>query len=140
IAAKDGELGLSRLLTLFGTPLRTDEIVERYGLRVGTTLPRVKPLALETITTLNNEICKYETFWAKRLSSLQPVSLPYVQTGNLPHQAADTSELKVSIPAELLSSVRALWPDGRLADVLASAFSLYLARLCGEARFDLGLR
>jgi len=140
VASAHGELGIRRLMTLDGKPLSLTEVVSRYGLRPRMKLPEPDYAERERITGLNNEICKYESFWLNRLSSLHAVPLPYLETTDTLQQTDGATELNASISPELLRSVKRFLPTHKTSDFLAAAFALYLARMGGEGRFDLGLR
>lgn len=128
VATATEDLVLRRLLTIDGRSLSIAEFVARFGLSEGDQLPEIKPDTLGRIAS-SVHIVRHESFWVKRLATLNPISLPYAQRTAA---SAEPSRLPLPIPADLSG-----WPR---EDFLLAAFVAYMARLNNSYHFDIGFQ
>ncbi len=85
-------------------------------------------------STTKSSVYKHESFWLRRLTCLQPITLPYTLLGTLDPRTGVVGERKFSIPQEI-KTCQEILPQ---TDLLLSAFSAYLSRLVNISSFDIG--
>ncbi len=137
VATATANVALRGLLTIDGAPLTVAELAAQAGLRAGQRLPGIDTAAAARLTKLHSQWSRHETFWVEQLARLQLSGLPYATpaAGALTQRESYT----IILPDDMLPSLEAQTGLGR-ADLLLTAFALYLARLNGVSSFDLGFR
>jgi natural product biosynthesis luciferase-like monooxygenase protein len=129
VATRTDDVFLHKLTTLDGS---VGNISEIHG---GSLLETLSDETADHLTQLNNEICKHETFWLKRLSQLEPVELPYADYSKSSTRTIETSTI-FEIPARVKSYAAQYSID--LADLYLVLSVLFIARISGNDQFDLG--
>lgn len=144
VATGGQDIYLRGVQTVTGQPLPLPDFVRQFGLHPGYQFSELDAVTSNRITTLDQQVSRYESFWVRRLADLQPLTLPYLMAYNqpdavsvnlMPTTALATQSL-ILTPADI-SLVH--MPGHTLCDWLLTACLAYLARLSGMARFDLGL-
>lgn len=126
IAAGDGPIGLSRLMTIGGAPLDASQALGVLGLSVGDVVPPMDAVQLDRLDAFMTKHGTHERAWTQRLETLEALELPYADR---------------RVPAGIDRRYESLALDARGdRDVIARAFALYMARLSGQPTFDLGYR
>ena len=133
IATTEGSLALLAFETLSGDEVSVDEVISRLGLTRGAHLPLLDADRAVALTQLGVRLARSERFFTGRLSTLEPVELPWATTAAGGHVAQHT-ELAVSIPAGLADRLA-----HDLETTVVTAFATVLARLSGKRRFTLAL-
>lgn len=123
VAAADGDMLLSRLSALDGTPLDVADLAARHSLG-----PEVRlPLMTQAMSKSFDEICRgtarHEAYWLEQLRRTKPFQFVRSVSRPMATQGFDT-----------------LAPEGWSALDLAVAFAAYLARLEDVPAIDLGLQ
>ncbi len=140
VATGDGEVILSKLLTIDGQPLPLSDFVKTFGLYEGYHFKELDQEAAARITTYNASACRYEQFWKKYLGTLEKATLPYAQRQAPTIQAEQHLHASMPIPQEVIHhfvECHETWP---VEDFLLVAFVAYLARLGDVWSFDLAYR
>ncbi len=142
VATASHEVILRQLLTVDSHPLPIPDLVAKFGLYEGYRLPDPRPETADRITTLYAALCPHESSWVKRLATVQPISLPYMEKTTPPEQPARRASLPMPIPAEVMTFLgpQGQQPTWRLSDFLLAAWAAYLARLNRVDCFDLGFK
>jgi len=93
---------------------------------------------------LQETAARHEEFWVNRLSSLQPVALPFKRKevrSSSDSVGKENIQLALakrdSIPAEVLNFLNERKRSGKPAETILAAFSAFLARVTGATSFDL---
>lgn len=145
ISTTTNQIALRKLLTIEGQPLPISEAVARFGLYEGYKFEDLDQELTTRLTASDAFVSKHETFWAKRLATLRPITLPYV-VPTAPQDTAASEEpvqymsLPVPIPVEINTFLATQHPAWRMDDFLLAAFFAYLVRLGGVNCFDIGFR
>ncbi|MFN8569537.1 MAG: formyltransferase family protein [Kouleothrix sp.] len=135
VAAGAGQLHVRRFVGLDGRPLSVGAALGRLGLRPGDCLPDLAPEQAALLTQHHEALCQHEAFWVERLAQLAPLDPPYALTlGTRPQQ------LETTIPAGPRAFLQALDSADEPGQALLAACCIFLARLAGQARADMGLR
>ncbi len=141
VATGTGSLWITEFASLSGRPLSPAELADHWNLRTGDRFETLSATEAEARTAQAEALGRSESFWLKRLRSLQPLDLSnpseLQRTGN-----AQYSTLRVAAPAEFLREFTggAITPELSPADVLTIAWTAFLARITARERFDLGFR
>lgn len=139
VATSQGQLLLSAFTELSGRPLEPLELVRRFGLSAGDVLDALTPDEAQQLGALDARIARSESFWAKRLAQLDPMTLPLRVAARLDEHGVKSAALDVPLPPALAAArADAAHAGGSLPAVLTAAFAVYLARLGRRSRFDLG--
>lgn len=139
ISTASEEIALRKILTIDGQPLAIRDFVNTLGLQEGVCFQNMHRDAAERLEKLTRTLCRHEAFWVSRLGTLQPLSIPYGQASAKTDRAtfeAITAAVPVEVNRFLLTQ-RSDWP---VADFLMAAFLVYLSRLAGVQRFDVGFK
>jgi natural product biosynthesis luciferase-like monooxygenase protein len=126
IAAADGVLEASVLMTADGAPLDAAGALRELGVVVGDALPAIDVARAQELDAFVARSGASENAWVARLSSLEPLELPY-------------AERQAAMPRDRRYESFALDARGD-RDVITRAFALYMARLAGHPHFDLSFR
>jgi len=137
VSTSSQDLELTELCLPDGQPFGASELLEQKGLRVGDRLPSLGHDLGAAVTRVYETVCRHEDFWSPRLLDLEVVELPYKKAEPSSGQAPQFLELR-HVQAAAVSATSA---TGRSpADVVLSAFLLYVHRLCGKDTFDVYYR
>jgi natural product biosynthesis luciferase-like monooxygenase protein len=139
IATAKGAIVIQQLLTLDGQPVLLSDVADRCHLLIGSILPDCDAALANRATELNNEVCRHESFWVKRLQALHPVAVPYLDTAAKAGHPANYAALEMAVPDSVLSFLSIQQPSWNPAEFLFAAFAVYLSRIGGEPSFDLGV-
>jgi natural product biosynthesis luciferase-like monooxygenase protein len=126
IMATDGAVEASGLMTPDGAPLDAAGALRALGLDVLQALPPVDAKRAGALEEFARRAGPHEEWWVSRLTSLEPIELPYVDRRG----ATDGERCHESLALDARGD----------RDVIARAFALYVARLAGQSRFDLAYR
>ncbi|MEK6676137.1 MAG: MupA/Atu3671 family FMN-dependent luciferase-like monooxygenase [Planctomycetota bacterium] len=133
VATGDGTLLLTGLSDLCGREVSIADAVKRTEIRPGRRLDSLTGEAAESLTKLNGELCRSESFWVRRLAKLEPIELPQAKTGGCACEASQRRHEKIHVPRAFVDRLKA----GGFADGLTSAFGLFLAKIGQKNRFHL---
>jgi natural product biosynthesis luciferase-like monooxygenase protein/amino acid adenylation domain-containing protein len=139
IATAEGVITIRQLLTLYGQPAPLIEVTDRCELRTGSVLPDWEPPLANRATKLNDELCRHETFWVKRLQAVHGISIPYLDAAAKADHSANYAMFDMPVPQTVLSFLLAERPSWSPADFLLIAFAVYLSRIAAESEFSLGI-
>jgi len=123
VAVSGGAIEFGRLLTLDGEPLTGQAALAALGVQVGDRVTGASAAFRAGADAFAGATAKFEGAWAAQLADLEPVDLPYATRGK----------------AAASYAVHRL-PDISDRDRGIGAFALFLARLAGKRRVDLGYR
>ncbi|MFN0097634.1 MAG: MupA/Atu3671 family FMN-dependent luciferase-like monooxygenase [Gemmatimonadaceae bacterium] len=123
LAVDGGAIELGRLLTLDGEPLDGHAALAALGLQVGDRVSGPSASFSAGADAFAAATAKHEVAWVAQLADLEPVDLPYATRGK----------------AAAAYAVHTL-PDVANRDRGIAAFALFVARLAGKRRVDLGYR
>ncbi len=127
VATQTTDLMIRALQSLEGETIPLAEVLETSGVEAGTLLEDLDDATAEALTGRHQEVVRSETFWQRRLASLDPIAAPY------PSQQDGFEQTS-------LANVPLLEAEAGPDDLLLAVFALYLARGTGTYRFDLGWR
>ncbi|MGD2183146.1 amino acid adenylation domain-containing protein [Lusitaniella coriacea LEGE 07167] len=139
VATTSSNIAICKLQTIEGQSLSILEFVTRYRLQIGDSFENINPKLAKQIQTLESRRVKHETFWVKRLSTLQPIALPYrkkIQST----QSQQVQGIDWQIPQEVTAFLKNRSERWMQGNFLFAAFAAYLARINQSDCFDLGLR
>lgn len=140
VSTTSRDVVLRRLLTIDGQPLTIPDFVASFDLTVGSQLGELDSEIARRITRFNSESCKHEAFWVKRLETLQPIELPYVNRKASTQERSRYIRVPLSTPQEVTNFLKDHHQAWSTSDFLLAAYGAYLARLGAVDRFDLGFR
>ncbi|MFL7793815.1 MAG: amino acid adenylation domain-containing protein [Anaerolineae bacterium] len=140
------QVALSGLTTLEGRPLPIREVVTRFALREGDRLDSPSQALAVRLTESNALVCRHEPFWVDRLATMQPIDMPYAlpefgvsaQSVAAEKASPQTAVFRVPVLPEVVDFLAARRPAWDRGEFTLSAFIVYLARLSGSGRFDVG--
>ncbi len=127
VVTGEGGIRLSRLIDLHGTEVDVAAIVAQCDLAVGDRLPALDDELQTLITTTVQSVCRYETFWKKRLLKAEPLEAPYAQ--QQARQASDWRQADLTLPANAAG-----------VDCITAALALFLGRLGCKSDYTLAYR
>ncbi len=136
VATGDDPIALLGFSDLRGRTLEPSEASRRLDLVAGAALDSLTPERAKRLTELDQRISRSERSWVRRLSELDPITLPFPLDRPVDGARARTAELRVSVPNELCDR----FPGHTLPEVLLAALCGFLARLARRRSFDLGYR
>jgi natural product biosynthesis luciferase-like monooxygenase protein len=98
----------------------------------------------ETCEDLQEIAARHEEFWANRLCSLEPVSLPFRRKEAQPLSVVEENKIaklslaqRAPIPADILAFLSENGTSHNAAEALLAAFAAFLARMTASNNFDL---
>jgi natural product biosynthesis luciferase-like monooxygenase protein len=133
IAASNGDVLVSGLRSVDGSELAPAELARRHGLHAGSRLPLLGAERREKLNELNRALAPHESFWVRRLETLEPAELPYAATAGEEQRGTTLRFQNLCLPDAAGSGEH----DARR--VLA-AFLAYLARVGGKDRLHIDYR
>jgi natural product biosynthesis luciferase-like monooxygenase protein len=133
IACADGAVRLKHFATVFGDELAPSDAAAHLGLAVGDV---VAPMVADSkgaaaAGELAGRLARSEAFWLRRLSTLDPVDIPYLTSIRNEDGQAEFASSELRVPEAL---------SGRGCDLVAGAVAACLGRLGGQVQFHLGFR
>ncbi|MEG4054907.1 MULTISPECIES: amino acid adenylation domain-containing protein [unclassified Microcoleus] len=133
------DVALHQVLTIEAQNLSIAELVAKFGLHEGYQFKDIAPELAKDIETFDRLISKYETFWVDRLTTLQPITVPYAKSTPL-HKPTSYVDVNVTLPPNAIAFVQEYHPEWNLGDFVLAAIVAYLARIGGTDCFDIGFR
>ena len=127
VATADGVLVLRTMATLDGQPVDVPTAFDRLSVRAGDDLDVLSPTLADRLTAMGARLARSESFFLKRLASLDPIHIPYA--GVSPSAARDAFDL--AVPDGLATTVAL--PS---ADAVTLVVAAFLGRLADAATFD----
>ena len=140
IAARDNVVETGPLLSADGDPVCALALTARLGARVGDRLRILDDAERQRRTTVNRAICAHEGFWTQRLTSLEPLEVPYASPTARGSEARQRISDITPVPPEVVAAWNARGEAGGMGDFLLTAFAVFLARLSGRTSFDIAFR
>ena len=137
ISTEDREVVLRNVLTLNGDAVSIPALVEKFGLHEGYRFTDLDSETAERLESLYVTSCKHESFWVKRLATLEPAAVPYGVDG-ASFDRARYASLTMRIPDEVFTFLEVQKPELSARDLLLAAYGALLARLGGVDSFDVG--
>lgn len=134
------EVALHQVLTIDGQNLSIPELVARFRLHKGYQFRDIAPELAKDIETLDSLISKYETFWVDRLTTLQPITVPYAKLTASHSTPPGSGEVKIVLPPNIINFLKERYPECNSGDLVLTAIVAYLARLGGISCFDIGFK
>jgi natural product biosynthesis luciferase-like monooxygenase protein len=132
VATIDGVFSITQLATLSGKKVSLSSAT----IAVDDSLNIVDQDKREALSELNQTLCRKDEYWSKRLATLDPIELPYINNESSTNATADhykTIDIGVS---ENFSNVLG---TGKKPFAIAAVFTLLLARLGRKFEFDIAL-
>src|SRR5260370_3561899 len=114
------------------------DFVAKFGLYEGYQFKEIDQETATRITAYHSLICRQESFWVKRLATLEDITLPHARWKTPHKQSARCLCVPMPLPGEVISPLENRYVTGRRGDMLLAAFAAYLARIAGVWSFDLG--
>src|SRR5687767_5496050 len=90
--------------------------------------------------TFDALIAKHEAFWVEKLTTLQPITVPYADRTASHLEQKQYTSVKMPIPHEVTTFLEEHQPEWNQGDFLFAAFATYLIRIGGTGCFDIGFR
>jgi aspartate racemase len=116
------------------------DLVARFGLYVGYRFKDIEPDRVKRIERFDALIAKHEAFWVERLTTLQPITIPYAQRTVSHLKSKQYASVEIPISLEITTFLEKRHPAWNLGEFLEAAFASYLARIGGTGCFDIGFR
>ncbi|MCF7696854.1 amino acid adenylation domain-containing protein [Mycetohabitans sp. B2] len=121
---------VSGFSTLEGEPLPAQDLAIQSGISQGDRLPELTQKQADSITEIHERLAPHEAFWQQRLACLQPLQLPFGQ-----REHSTEPEWVASAWCPPLQEKDA---SNQTATALLTVFSIYLARLTAQTKFQIG--
>ena len=133
-------VALHQVLTIGGQVLPIPDLVARFGLHVGYRFKDIEPDRVRRIERFDALIAKHEAFWVQRLTTLQPITIPYAQRTVSHLKSKQYASVEIPISLEIATFLEKRHPAWNEGEFLEAAFATYLARIGGTECFDIGFR
>ncbi|MDJ1500567.1 amino acid adenylation domain-containing protein [Xanthocytophaga agilis] len=139
IATSTQDIVLSQFSTIDGQNLSVSQLKDKYKVKEGSQLPEITTQAIQRITEIDSQIAKFQNYWVKKLTDLQPTSLPFASRLPLTGINSDRPHI-VSIPLSDFTKdfLTAYQNNSQSTHFLVSAYLLYLARITGNTQIQVG--
>jgi len=121
----DGELVITALLQLDGTPIRIETAAARAQLAPGAQLPAPSAPELAAIERLAATTAKREPALVELLRRIEPIALPYRLSTTTAAAGRAAATVPVPVPKKFRDSLK----SGNAAASLQAAFAIFLARV-----------
>ena len=95
---------------------------------------------MNQLTVFSKKSRIYEPYWVNRLSTLEPIQIPYIETERLSGENVCYERLHLSIPDALDTQYQNNITDPLTIDFILGVFFIYLSRLSGTYSYDIGFR
>lgn len=136
ISTADKEIILREIYSIDGQKISIEDLQKGFGLSVGYKLVNLENAVLKEIEKSYKALCKHETFWVNKLSTIEPAVPPFVNSTS----ASDSSQFEnvsFSLKDNLVLTAEKYQNTN---EFLFAAFGLFLARLSGIESFDVGYK
>ncbi|HEY9830739.1 MAG TPA: amino acid adenylation domain-containing protein [Stenomitos sp.] len=140
VSTANYSVALHQVLTSDGQELSIPDVVARFGLQVGYRFKDIEPDMVRRIERFDALIAKHEAFWVKRLTTLQPITIPYAQRTASHLKSKHYASVKMPVLHKVTTFLEKRHPAWNQGDFLEAAFVAYLARIGGTRCFDIGFR
>lgn len=129
VATSDSAVAISRLEHACGAPLAIATWVASHGFKVGSVLPVPSAEERQTATEFHEALARHETFWTRRLTTLEPLELPWTT----PRNGADDQHKCTSFT--LPTSFTQRFAGESFEAACWTLVATYLARVVGKSRY-----
>jgi amino acid adenylation domain-containing protein len=140
ISTASYDVALHQVLTVDGQNLSISELVTQFGLLEGYQFKDITPDLAKDIETFDSLISKHEAFWVDRLTTLQPITVPYAKSTASHLKPKCYVDVNVPLPPNVITVLEKCHPEWNRGDFLLVAIVTYLARIGGIGCFDIGFR
>jgi len=140
ISTASYDVALHQVLTVDGQNLSISELVTQFGLHEGYQFKDITPDLAKDIETFDSLISKHEAFWVDRLTTLQPITVPYAKSTASHLKPKCYVDVNVPLPPNVITVLEKCHPEWNRGDFLLVAIVTYLARIGGIGCFDIGFR
>ncbi|MCP3987172.1 MAG: LLM class flavin-dependent oxidoreductase [bacterium] len=125
-----GALRLSGFTTVHGADLTVRQAATELGITAGSLLDAIASFDAPRLEELNNTLARHEAFWVRRLATLEPVDIPYLNAERRNLESVRFEVREVPVPASFTTD----FCDGNEhpADAVVAAIGAYLARVSGQ--------
>ncbi len=137
ISSADQEVLLREMTALDGQAVPIGALAARFDLQVGGELAGVSPETAKRAEALYKGTCKHESFWAEKLSSMEPIAPPYVDS-TVTSESPAYQYCEIRIPDDVWSFLDRPGNNWDSRGLILAAFGTMLARLGGTDEFDVG--
>ena len=131
VGTHEGLLQITQMSYLCGTPITPEDFAKEVGLSAGQRFYLHTDEEKQRLTQLDSTLAKSETFWLRRLSSLEPIELPNAKAVNTDSATPTYIQRAFTTPASFNSSFKG-------AAALIAGLGAYLARTGSKTSFTLG--
>ncbi|MDJ1497903.1 amino acid adenylation domain-containing protein [Cytophagaceae bacterium DM2B3-1] len=137
-ATTTNNITLSQFSTIDGLPLTISQLKEQYNLKENNLLSEASPKNIQRIQEIDSRIARYQNYWVKKLSVLQPTILPFVS--RLPLSPQSDTPYPITVPLsdftkEFLYTYK---ENSKSINFLISTYLVYLARVTGTTHLQIG--
>jgi len=140
ISTASYDIALHQVLTIEGQNLSISELVAQFGLYEGYQFKDIATELAKDIETFDSEISKHESFWVDRLTTLQPITIPYAKSTASHLKPKCCVNVNIPLPPNIITFIEERHPEWKLGDFVVAAIVAYLARIGGSDCFDIGFR
>ena len=133
VATATYDISIRRLESIDGRPVSISDFVAATKVTCGDRLPVLPEETSAAVTEFNHSAAKHEAFWVKRLTNIQPFTLPLTKTAA--PAPSDSGYESVDLRFE---NAEAIASSDEKALTVLSAFCAYLTRISDGKPFDIG--
>ena len=137
IATADFDIAIHELFTLNGALFPISEFVARFGPAKGYVFGNLSEDEAKQLQAIEETACPRETFWLKRLETLEPLAFPYAASPAA-HESLQQRELEMPVPDDILEFLRRQGDASNIAHRLVACFGAFLGRVADTRQFDIG--
>ncbi len=139
VATTSYDIELHKLMMVNGQTLSIANLVSQFKLGEGYQLADVIPKDQQQIAKFDANIAKHEAFWVARLSTLQPLEVPYINYTHLKIETDTIETIQQAVYNKVPAFLIADFPEWKVSDFILAAFIAYLARIGENTTFDIGI-
>jgi amino acid adenylation domain-containing protein len=140
ISTASYDIALHQVLNVEGQNLSISELVAQFGLHEGYQFKDIATELAKDIETFDSKIRKHELFWVDRLTTLQPITVPYAKSTTSHLKANCYVDVNVSLSPNVITFLEECHPEWNRGNFVLAVIVAYLARLGGVGYFDIGFR
>ena len=140
ISTASYDIALHQVLNVEGQNLSISELVAQFGLYEGYQFKDIATELAKDIETFDSEIRKHELFWVNRLTTLQPINVPYAKSTTSQLKAKCYVDVNVPLSPNVITFLEESHPEWNRGNFVLAVIVAYLARLGGVGCFDIGFR
>ena len=140
ISTASYDIALHQVLNVEGQNLSISELVAQFGLHEGYQFKDIATELAKDIETFDSKIRKHELFWVDRLTTLQPITVPYAKSTTSHLKANCYVDVNVSLSPNVITFLEECHPEWNRGNFVLAVIVAYLARLGGVGCFDIGFR